>query len=74
MHSRHCTTASCSSSTTSARSPVDRIDAVDALVVDLDLEVLRPAAVAAQPGMRPHRFLHAPQDREASAARAPPAA
>ena len=28
----------------------DRVDAVDALVVDLDLEVLGPAAVAAQPG------------------------
>ena len=28
----------------------DRVDAVDALVVDLDLELLRPAAVAAQPG------------------------
>ena len=28
----------------------DGVDAVDALVVDLDLELLRPAAVAAQPG------------------------
>jgi adenosylmethionine-8-amino-7-oxononanoate aminotransferase len=30
----------------------DRVDLVDALVVDLDLEVLRPAAVAAQPAAR----------------------
>ena len=28
----------------------DGVDAVDALVVDLDLELLRPAPVAAQPG------------------------
>src|SRR5207249_12309319 len=29
-----------------------RVDLVDALVVDLDLEVLRPAAIAAQPAAR----------------------
>jgi hypothetical protein len=28
----------------------DRVDAVDALVVDLHLQLLGPAAVAAQPG------------------------
>ncbi len=34
----------------SARMPVLGIDAADRVVVDLDLEVLGPAAVAAQPG------------------------
>src|SRR3989442_1342471 len=29
-----------------------RIDLVDALVVDLDLEILRPAAIAAKPAAR----------------------
>jgi len=35
------------------------VDAVDALVVDLDLQILRPAAVAAQPAADLRRALHA---------------
>ena len=35
-----------------------RVDPVDALVVDLDLEVLRPAAVAAQPGVSADQVSH----------------
>ena len=50
MQSRHCTTASCTSSMPSARIAGVGVDAADRVVVDLDLEVLGPAAVAAQPG------------------------
>ena len=39
------------------------IDAVDALVVDLHLEVRRPAAVAAQPAADVHGTLHPPKCR-----------
>ena len=50
MQSRHWTTASWTSSTRSVKSPDSRVDAQDRVVVDLGLEVLGPAAVAAQPG------------------------
>jgi len=40
-----------------------RVDAMDALVVDLHLKVLRPAAVAAQPTADLRRALHRVHDR-----------
>ncbi len=50
MQSRHWTTDSCTSSTPSASDPDSGSTPADRVVVDLDLEVLGPAAVAAQPG------------------------
>ena len=52
MQSRHWTTASWTSSTRSENVAGLRVDPQDRVVVDLRLEVLRPAAVAAQPGPR----------------------